>query len=211
MTTEDLIRALVADRLVGRRLPLALLWALAAAVAVVSALFFSWIGFREDIGAALRTARFLFKFVVMAPLAVLSLAGLLRSAGPVSVPGWWKTLLPLPLVVLVIGVAAEMLMIPPSAWLVRLIGSNAANCMMLIPLLACVPLALFIMMLKGGAPANAGMAGAAAGLAAGSIAAVFYAANCFDDSPLFVITWYPLAIGSVVLAGHFAGRRVLKW
>jgi hypothetical protein len=43
------------------------------------------------------------------------------------------------------------------------------------------------------------------------IAATFYASNCTDDSPLFVATWYPLAIGIVVLAGYVAGSRCLRW
>jgi hypothetical protein len=43
------------------------------------------------------------------------------------------------------------------------------------------------------------LAGAIAGLAASGIAATFYATNCTDDSPLFVITWYPLATGFVAL------------
>ena len=93
----------------------------------------------------------------------------------------------------------------------RLIGSNALNCMTLIPLLASGPLAIFIAALKRGAPADPGLSGAIAGLAASAIAAVFYATNCFDDSPLFVVTWYPLAIGAVVLGGYIAGRRVLRW
>ncbi len=173
--------------------------------------FFSRIGFRDDIDAALRTVRFLFKFAVVVPLAAVSLAALYRSIGPVFERGWWARLLLVPLMLLAAGVAAELLTTSRSDWSVRLVGSNAPNCMTLIPLLASGPLALFIMALKSGAPANPGLAGAAAGLAAGSLAAVFYAANCFDDSPLFVITWYPLAIGSVVLAGYFAGRRILRW
>ena len=211
MTTEDLIRALVADRFVGQRPRVTLLLALVSAIAVVATLFFSWIGFRGDIEAALQTVRFLFKFMVVAPLAAFSFAALSRSAGPVSEPGRCETLLLLPLMLLVVGVAVELLTIPRSDWFARLIGSNAVNCMTLIPALACVPLALFIITLKGAAPANPGPAGAAAGLAAGSLAAVFYATNCFDDSPLFVITWYPPAIGLVVLAGYFAGKRLLRW
>jgi hypothetical protein len=211
MTTEDLIRALVADRFVGQRPRVALLLALVPAIAVVATLFFSWIGFRDDIEAALQTVRFLFKFVVIAPLAALSFVTLLRSTDPTSQSGWWETVLPLPLILLLIGVAAELLSIPRTAAFARLIGSNAANCMMLIPGLACAPLALFIMALKNSAPANPGSAGALAGLAAGSLAANFYAANCFDDSPLFVIVWYPLAIGFVVLTGYVAGRVTLRW
>ncbi|WP_349255527.1 NrsF family protein [Bradyrhizobium sp.] len=83
--------------------------------------------------------------------------------------------------------------------------------MALIPLLASGPLAVFIAALKSGAPAAPGRSGAMAGLAAGSQAAVFNAMNCFDDSPLFVITWYPLAILVVVSAGYLAGVRHLRW
>ncbi|MFM9815988.1 NrsF family protein, partial [Streptomyces scabiei] len=61
------------------------------------------------------------------------------------------------------------------------------------------------------APTRPGSAGAVCGLAASGIAATFYAANCPDDSPLFVATWYPPAVAIVVLAGWAAGRRWLRW
>jgi len=211
MTTEDLIRALTADRCIGRKPRMMLLTALAPAIAFVAILFFSRIGFREDIDDALHTVRFLFKFVVILPLAVVTMGAMIRCADPVLAYGWWARLLPLPLLLLGAGVVAELLVIPPSDWMVRLIGSNAVNCMTLIPLLASGPLAIFIVALKGGAPADPGLGGAMAGLAASGIAASFYAMNCFDDSPLFVVAWYPLAIGAVVLAGYVAGRRVLRW
>ena len=47
--------------------------------------------------------------------------------------------------------------------------------------------------------------------AASGIAATFYAANCTDDAPLFVATWYPLAIAMVVAAGYGVGSISLKW
>lgn len=211
MTTDDLIRALTADGHVGRKPVTALLIALPAAAVLVALVFFTRIGFRDDIEAALHTVRFLFKFVVILPLAVVAVGALFRDTGPIPSPGWWTTLLPLPLVLLGAGVAAELLATPRSDWMARLIGSNAMNCMTLIPLLAAGPLALFIVALRNGAPVDPRVSGAIAGLAASSIAAAFYAMNCFDDSPLFVITWYPIAILGVVLAGYFAGARFLQW
>jgi hypothetical protein len=185
--------------------------ALLPAIAIVAIVFFTRIGFRDDIDAALHTVRFLFKFVVIVPLAAVALAVLFRSAGPIAGLGLWARLLPLPLLLLCAGVAAELLAIPRSDWMVRLIGSNAVNCMTLIPLLASGPLVIFISALKHGAPAHPGLSGAMAGLAASSLAAVFYAMNCFDDSPLFVITWYPLAVFAVVSVGYVAGVRYLRW
>jgi len=211
MTTEDLIRALAADQYVGQRPRVALLVALVAATAFVAIVFFSRIGFREDIDDALRTVRFIFKFVVIVPLAIATVGTLFRSAGPLAAPGLWPRLCFVPFVLLCAGVVTELLTIPRVDWILRLIGSNAVNCLTLIPLLASGPLAIFIIALKGGAPADPGLTGAMAGLAASSIAAVFYGLNCFDDSPLFVITWYPLATSLVVVAGYFVGRRVLRW
>ena len=83
--------------------------------------------------------------------------------------------------------------------------------MTIIPTLGAIPLTLFVRALRGGAPASPGLCGALAGLAASGIAATFYATNCFDDSPLFVITWYPLATGILVLSGYLAGLRYLRW
>lgn len=211
MTTDDLIRALAADRHVGREPGKVILIALVPATVLVAIIFFTHIGFRADIDAALHTVRFLFKFAVIMPLAVVTVGALFRSTGPIPALGRWAQLLPLPLLVLCAGVVAELLSIPRSDWMVRLIGSNAVNCMTLIPLLASGPLTIFITALKSGAPAYPGWSGAIAGLAASSLAAVFYAMNCFDDSPLFVITWYPLAMLTVVSAGYFAGVRYLRW
>jgi hypothetical protein len=211
MMTEDLVRALVADRYSGPKPATALLIALPAAAVLAALLFFTRMGLREDIDAALHTVRFLFKFVVVFPLAVVTVGTLFRSTGPIPAVGWWARLLPFPLLLLSAGVAIELLAIPSADWGVRAIGSNAVNCMTLIPLLAAGPLMMLIAALRYGAPACPGLSGAIAGLAASSIAAVFYAMNCFDDSPLFVITWYPLAMSGVVIAGYLAGARFLRW
>jgi hypothetical protein len=65
--------------------------------------------------------------------------------------------------------------------------------------------------LRQGAPSDPGLAGALAGLVASGIGASFYAANCTDDSPLFVLAWYPIAASIVTGAGFLIGRRLLRW
>ena len=79
------------------------------------------------------------------------------------------------------------------------------------PLSVDWPLACTFLALRHGAPTRPGLAGAVAGLVASGIAATLYASHCTDDSPLFVATWYPLAIGIVVRAGYVAGSRYLRW
>jgi len=211
VTTEELIRGLTADRLIGPRVGLSLLTALLLGTSLVALIFFSAIGFRQDIVRALGTVRFLFKFVIVVPVAILAVRGTFRNTTPLSSPGQWGLLLPAPALLLVLGVFVELALVPSSEWVTKAIGSNSVNCMTIIPTLGSIPLILFIRALRQGAPANSGLSGALAGLAASGIAATFYATNCFDDSPLFVITWYPLATGILVLSGYVAGLSYLRW
>jgi hypothetical protein len=211
MKTEELIRVLEADRLVEPRVGWSLQVALLFGTGVVASIFFTAIGFREDIVSALGTVRFLFKFVIVVPIAVLAIGGTFRSATPVSSPGWWGWSLLVPAILLVVGVFAELIAVPRSLWIAKLIGSNSVNCMTIIPILGAGSLIMLILALRQGAPSNPGLSGALAGLAASGIAATFYATNCFDDSPLFVITWYPLAASTLVLAGYIGGLRYLRW
>ena len=46
---------------------------------------------------------------------------------------------------------------------------------------------------------------------AAACGATLYAFHCFDDSPLFVATWYSLAAIPVVAVGALAGYRFLRW
>ncbi|WP_163364559.1 NrsF family protein, partial [Escherichia coli] len=84
-----------------------------------------------------------------------------------------------------------------------------ALCLVAIPFLGAAPLAAILTAMTTAAPADPARAGAIAGFTAGAIAAVFYGMHCVDDSPLFVATWYTLAIGAMAIAGAAIGRRVL--
>jgi hypothetical protein len=73
------------------------------------------------------------------------------------------------------------------------------------------PLVTFLLALRHGAPTRPELAGAVAGVLAGGIAATFYAAHCTDDSPLFVVTWYTIAIAGLALVGAAAAHRLVRW
>jgi hypothetical protein len=70
---------------------------------------------------------------------------------------------------------------------------------------------VFIAALRHGAPTRPAFAGAVAGLAAGGLAATLYAAHCTDDSPLFVATWYTIAIAVLAGLGALGGRLFARW
>ena len=80
-----------------------------------------------------------------------------------------------------------------------------------IPILSLAPLAIFLAVLREGASTRPVSTGALAGLLAGGIGAFFYAAHCPDDSPLFVASWYTIAIAAVTGMGALGGARWLRW
>jgi hypothetical protein len=65
--------------------------------------------------------------------------------------------------------------------------------------------------LRHGAPARPALAGAMAGLISAGLAATVYASHCTDDSPLFVATWYTIAIAAVTAVGALIGAKVLRF
>ena len=209
--TDDLIDLLAHDSAPPWRLRSLLATALAAGIIIAAILFFVGIGLRPDISEAVRSNRFLFKFVVTVSLAVTAIWAMLsvgRPGGSLALRGVALAIAP---ALLACAAVVELLVLPESQWMPRLVGHNARFCLTLIPLLSIGPLACLLAALRDGAPSRPGLAGAVAGLAASGIAATFYAANCTDDSALFVITWYPIATLIVTTAGYLVGRRLLRW
>jgi hypothetical protein len=208
--TDDLIELLVKD-LVPWRFRSAVAGAVAGGVVIAAILFFAGIGLRPDISEAMKSGRFLFKFVVTISLAATAIWVTLsigRPGGSLSQRGLALSIAP---ALLACAAAIELVMLPESQWMPHLVGHNARFCLTLIPLLSVGPLACLLAALREGAPSSPGLAGAVAGLAASSIAATFYAANCTDDSALLVITWYPIATLIVTMAGYLIGSRLLRW
>lgn len=214
MRTDDLIKALAADHAAHPQpLPLKRVFANAAAAgfAVAAMLFAVTLGVRHDVMAALATWRYDFKFVMTATLAATAIWLVLRMARPgaeLRVAAWALMAGP---ALLMGAVAYELWTVPASEWLARLVGHNAVYCLVSIPFLSVAPLGALLYALRRGAPASPGLTGAIAGLAAGALAATLYASHCTDNSPLFGMVWYTLALGVVMLAGMLAGRRYLRW
>lgn len=211
MKTDNLIDLLAQDSAVRWKIGRILGLATIGGAIIAGAVFFAGIGFRPDIASAAETVRFLFKFVVTVSLAAAAVGALLRIARPGAPLGLWGWAFAAAPLLLGGAVIVELMTVPAGVWGTRLLGQNARFCLTLIPILAIGPLACLLLALRQGAPSRPGLAGAVAGLAASGIAATFYAANCTDDSPLFVATWYPIAVAIVVLVGYVAGTRFLKW
>lgn len=212
MDTDRLIRALAADNETrARPVSWMLAMALALAAPISTAVFALQFGPREDWRAAMRNPFFDLKFVVMIALAIAAAMLVLRLARPGAPVRRVSWLLGIPAGLIGIGVATDMMMPQQSAWSTRMMGSNAMVCLTVIPLLSLPLLTAVLIALRHGAPTRPALAGAVAGLMSAALAGVLYAAHCFDDSPLFVMTWYSLAIGAVTAVGALIGARVLRF
>ena len=211
MKTDDLITLLVKDSRVRWRFGHAVMLAFFGGCFLTAVMFFGWIHPRPDVAQAAKTVRFLFKFLITIAVTMTATGLVVRDARPGVPIGLWRWSPIVAPILLVVAVIAELLAMPESTWAARWIGTNISQCVTLIPLMAIVPLTCLLLALRQGAPKHPGASGAIAGLVSSGIAATFYASHCTDDSPLFVITWYPLASAVVVFVGYIAGSRFLRW
>lgn len=212
METNDLIKAIARDASAPRHSIGAVLFGACVLAALIAAVVFSaLLGPRPDFAEAAHTVRFLLKFVITATLAATTLVLVAELARPDARLGRRVLLLAIAPAILLAAILMEFATVPSADWGTRLVGTNSLICTTLIPLIGIGPLAVFLAALRYGAPTRPVLAGAACGLLAGGLAATFYAAHCFDDSPLFVATWYSLAIAILTAAGAAAGRFVLRW
>lgn len=212
MKTDDLITRLSADQPLPQR-PAGQSLAIAAVLAIVCAagVMLLTTGLRPDFMTALGTWRFDMKFVVTLTLASSAYFLLRRAIYPegfARAPLWIILAAP---ALLVAAVGYELAVLPAAAWRSAQMGTNWLHCLVLVPAFGLLPLALMLWGIRQGAPTRPVLTGLLAGLLAGGLGAAAYAANCPDDLPLFVMTWYPAGILGLGAIGALAGRWVLRW
>ncbi len=61
------------------------------------------------------------------------------------------------------------------------------------------------------APTKPILAGASAGLLAGSAGAWVYGFHCSESALVFVSIWYTAGIAAMVVVGALTGRWLLRW
>ena len=213
MKTDDLIKALAADaKSVEQPIARTLAVAVGAGALLSLIAFLLTLGTRPDFVELLSTSvRYVFKLIVMLSLAIPAfflVRGLSRPDFKLDGNLWWLALGP---AMLLLGVGLELAAVPSDTWHARMMGHNSFYCMTIIPLLSLAPFAAVLYALKSGATMHPVIAGAVGGVLSAGIGAALYASHCPDDSPLFLATWYTVAIAAVTAAGAFLGRRLLHW
>jgi hypothetical protein len=211
MKTDDLIRAMAADTLRVPGSGVTLLMGLVPSLLVAFAAVWFGLGVRTDLVASLTVPVSVARIVLTAilGLAASRLALLLaRPEGTHSARLW-----PLAAVgAVALGLLAwAYLTTPAEARQMATVGKTMVTCLVMIPLMSVLPVASVLVALRRGATTAPARAGFVAGLAGSGFAAAIYALHCTENSPLFYVTWYGLAIMGVTLLSTVIGARSLRW
>lgn len=146
--------------------------------------------------------------------------GLLTVAGAIivrrlSVPGARIGAAPLTAGLVIVAMlalgAGQIISAGPAGRVALWLGHTWKVCSPLILLLAIPIYASLIAAIRRLAPTRPALTGAAAGFAAGALAATLYGLHCPEQAAAFVATWYTLGIAAATALGAVAGGRLLRW
>jgi hypothetical protein len=211
MKTDELIRTLAADTVRPPALRTTLMVGMLPALAIAVLAVWLILGFRADLGAALLTPVSAARIVltVILGIAATRLALLLaRPEGRETARLWPLAAVAAAAVALLVWAYVTT---PAEARQMATVGKTMTTCLVAIPLLSVLPVAALHYTLRQGATTAPARAGFVAGLAGSGLSAAIYALHCIEDSPLFYVTWYGLAIMGVSLVSTLIGARSLRW
>jgi hypothetical protein len=211
MKTDALITALAADVQIERPLLGGLAVWLVFAVALAAVVIFLTLGFRSDLLQSLISPLSVMRFALTAALGLFGVRLALLLARPEG-----RDLARLWPLAAIASLALGLLLwayftTPADGRQMALVGKTIVTCLVTIPVLSILPVAAILLSLRHGATTTPALAGFVAGVAGGGFAAMVYATHCTEDSPLFYVTWYGIAICGVAFASTVVGARVLRW
>jgi hypothetical protein len=212
MKTDQLIDLLSADLAPTRRglVLRVLLLGLAGGAALAVLAMMMMLKPRPDLQAAMAGSTFWVKIAYTAALAVLGLMIVQRQARAGADCRTLTMALGAPVVALIV-LAAVQLSAPQADSAALLMGQTWTVCPWLILGLALPVYAGLLLALRQLAPTRLALAGAAAGLAAGAVAATVYGFHCPETAAPFILVWYTLGIVLAAGLGALAGPRFLRW
>lgn len=213
MRTDDLIAMLAADiapidpARAGRRFFAKLAGGAILALAATLLLM----GTRPDLPAAAALPMFWSKLILSASLALAGLVALRRLSYPGMRLGRAPATAALPVTALWIFAGVVLLTAPAGERLALVLGESWMKCPLSIALLSVPAFGLALWAARELAPTRLALAGAAAGLFAGAVAAFAYALHCPEMEAPFLSVWYVLGMSIPAGAGALLGPRLLRW
>jgi len=170
------------------------------------------LGVRPDLEAAARLPMFWIKIGFPVALAAITVLGVLRLSRPGGRLGWVSEALAAPLLAVWALAVAAMLGASPAARSDLVFGDTWTECLINITILSAPAFIALMWALKDhAAPTKPALAGAAAGLLSGALAAAVYALHCPEIAAPFIGVWYVLGMLIPAALGAMMGPRVLRW
>jgi len=213
MKTDDFVAMLAAgvepvgSHVAARRYALAL--GLGAVIA--TALMATMLGVRPDLLQAMATPMLWVKLAFPSLIAAASVVGVARLSRPGARFGQVPLGVAVPIVAMWLLGAWTLAAAQSGERAALVFGQTWAVCPFNI---ACLSAPFFIgafWAMKGLAPTRLTLAGAVAGLLAGSMGATVYALHCPEMAPPFLGIWYLLGMLIPAAAGAIVGQRLLRW
>jgi hypothetical protein len=174
-------------------------------------LMLATLGVRHDLLLAALLPAFWLKLQFAAALAWAGGLAAARLAKPGSSTAMLPVYLGLPLLLLWAVAGVMLWRATPEQAAALFWGSTWRVCPLLIGLLSLPIFVAAIRIMRAWAPTRLRLAGAAAGFAAGAIAAVVYCLHCPEMSGVFVGVWYLLGMLLPAALGALIGPRALAW
>lgn len=213
MKTDDLITMLatgagaVEAPAYAQRYAVAMGWGAAGA----GLLMLTLLQIRHDLGQAVLLPMFWLKIGFVSCLAAASLFAALRLSLPGAKINWIPVALSLPIVGMWI-IAAFTLIEAESLQRPKLFfGDTWKTCPLLIAMLSVPVFVAVLRTMKDLAPTRPRLAGCAAGLLSGSVAAVVYCLHCPEMGAPFIGFWYLLGTLIPAAVGALLGNSLLRW
>jgi hypothetical protein len=211
--THDLIESLVADLEPAppRSVPLRIAATAALGGAMSLGLVLILLGLRPDLPAALGDMMFWMKATYAAVLGLAGFWSAERLARPAGRGRGGLVVVGVALAAVAAIATMRMLRMPPELRMPMWLGQSWDVCPVRILLLSVPTLALALMVMRRMAPTRLRLAGAAAGLFAGGVAAVAYGLHCTEVGAAFLATWYSLGVALSAALGALLGPLALRW
>lgn len=212
MKTDDLITMLASGEIQPRPIPTRrIVLQIALGVLATIVLMVALLGVPTNLSQALLMPAFWLKVGFVVALASVGWIATTRLSSPGVRIGKVPLMIAAILLVMWSIAAAQLLMAVPDTRMYMFWGKTWRVCPLLI---AALSLPIFIALLhtmRELAPTRLRLAGAAAGLTAGGVAAIIYCLHCREMMAPFVGFWYVLGILIPTTIGALIGPRVLRW
>lgn len=213
MKTDELIALLARDAAPVKRGALPMRIGMLALVGAVAAfcILAPWLGIRPDLAEAVTGMTYWMKtlYTLGVGVAGFLLAERLSRPGAKGRAGW---VLAGVFVAAIMAIAiSQVVATPPDQLRAAFMGSSWDKCPWRIVVLALPSLAVILWTMRRFAPTRPALAGAAAGLLAGGVAATIYGLHCQEVAAPFVALWYSLGMVLTAAIGAIIGSRALRW